>query len=90
VSEIEKRINVANATDEELESLKAMTEENLLRSAQSIDMFAMVESNRRLRVALHTEEHAIRVLTRWLVALTVVLVVLTLALVILGVRYSPI
>jgi hypothetical protein len=72
-------INLATATDEELERLKAMTDDELLRSAQTLDLFSVVESSRRLRDALHKEERAIK----WL---TVVLVFLTLILIALGIE----
>ena len=65
------------ATPRDLEFLKELTEDELLRESQSMDMFALVESNRRLKKALHAEETAIKNLTRWLVGLTVILVILT-------------
>jgi hypothetical protein len=72
---------IADASDEELERLKAMSEDDLLRSTLSIDQFAIVEATRRLRNALQTEERAIKRLTVWLVVLTTVLVILTVVLV---------
>jgi hypothetical protein len=66
-------------TDKELEELKALGDNNLLRSAKTLDHFAGVEASRRLRVA-----------TTWatvaMVALTIILVVLTAILVWLGLR----
>jgi len=70
-------IQLATATDEELTRLKAMTEDQLLRSAQTMDLFAVVESSRRLRVATTN-------LTVVLIVLTVILVILTGVLVWLG------
>ncbi len=82
MSDPEKNRNVANinlreATDEELEHLKTLTDDDLLRASSSLDLFAVTESMRRLKNALHSEELAIK----WL---TVVLVLLTLLLVWLG------
>ena len=71
-------LDLMNATDEELRRLKGITDEELLRYSRTLDLFAVVESMRRLRKALHKEETAIK----WL---TVVLVVLTVTLVILGI-----
>jgi hypothetical protein len=76
--------NLATATDEELASLKAMTDDDLLRAAQTLDLFAGVEASRRLREAMQKEEGATKRLTGVLVALTIVLVILTLILVWLG------
>jgi hypothetical protein len=73
------------ATDEQLAQLKRMTDDQLLRSAGTMDMFASVESTRRLREALHKEEAAIKWLTVVLVVFTLVLVVLTATLVWFGV-----
>jgi hypothetical protein len=69
-------INLTTATDEELERLKAMTDDELLRSAQTLDLFSVVESSRRLREALHKEERAIKWLTGVLVFLTLILIAL--------------
>ncbi len=69
-------LNLSKATDEELQRLKRMTDDDLLRSSQTLDLFAVVESNRRLREALHKEEKAIKWLTGILVILTVLLVYL--------------
>jgi hypothetical protein len=73
------------ATDEQLARLKAMSDDDLLRSAGTIDMFAGVEATRRLRTAVIDEEQAIKRLTRVLVWLTWVSLWLTLVLVALGV-----
>jgi hypothetical protein len=70
--------NLTTLTGEELERLKSMTDDELLRSAQTLDQFSVVESSRRLRKALHKEERAIK----WL---TVVLIILTLVLIVLGI-----
>jgi len=72
-------IQPATATDEELARLKAMTDDQLLRSAQTMDLFSVVESSRRLREALHKEERAIKWLTAVLVVLTVILIALGVA-----------
>ncbi|MGA7833182.1 MAG: hypothetical protein WCA21_19675 [Terracidiphilus sp.] len=61
-------------TDEELTRLKGMSDDDLLRSATTLDQFSGVESMRRLRVALQNEERAIKWLTGVLVLLTGVLV----------------
>ena len=74
-------VNLRSATNEELSRLKGLTDDELLRTSLTIDLFSVVESNRRLRVALHKEERAIK----WL---TVVLVVLTVILVVLGFKLS--
>ncbi len=72
-------INLREATDEDIERLKKMTDEELLRASSSLDLFAVVESMRRLKNALHREEKAIK----WL---TVVLAILTFLLVLLGIE----
>ncbi len=59
-----------------LARLKGMSDDELLRSSTSLDLFAVVESNRRLKVALHKEERAIKWLTGVPVILTVILVLL--------------
>ena len=69
--------NLATVTDEKLAQLKAMTDDELLRSAQTLDQFSVVESSRRLRRA--TER-----LTYVLIALNVIVVFLTCVLVWLG------
>ena len=85
-SRIDRNINLDAATDEELARIKAMTDDELLRSAQTLDLGSIVEATRRLRVALHNEERAIKRLTGVSVALAVILVVLTLVLIALGVE----
>ena len=77
---------VHHATEEDLRRLKGMSEDDLLRAATSIDVFSMVESMRRLKVALHKEERAIKWLTVVLIVLTVILVVLTVFLVLPEIR----
>jgi hypothetical protein len=72
-------INVREATDKELEGLKNMTDDELLRASTSLDLFSIAESMRRLKNALHSEEKAIK----WL---TVVLIILTLILIGLGIK----
>ena len=69
-------LNLRSATDEQLGLLKRMTDDDLLRSAASLDLFAVVESNRRLKLALHKEERAIKWLTAVLIVLTVILIFL--------------
>ncbi len=72
-------VDLVKATDDELDRLKKMTDDDLLRSSRTLDLFAVVESTRRLRLALHKEEKAIK----WL---TVVLVILTVILMLLGIE----
>jgi hypothetical protein len=72
-------INLREATDDQLESLKKLSDNELLRASQTLDLFSIAESMRRLRIALHREERAIK----WL---TVVLVIFTIVLVGLGVE----
>jgi hypothetical protein len=69
--------SLATVTDEKLAQLKAMTDDELLRCAQTLDQFSVVESSRRLRRA--TER-----LTYVGIALNVLLVLLTGVLVWLG------
>jgi hypothetical protein len=66
--------SLLKVTDEELTRLKEMSDDDLLRSATSLDQFSSVESMRRLRVALKNEERAIKWLTVVLVLFTGVLV----------------
>ena len=77
--------SLLKVTDEQLTQLKEMSDDNLLRSATTLDQFSGVESMRRLRVALRNEERAIKWLTGVLVFLTIILVLLTGVLVWLGV-----
>jgi hypothetical protein len=79
-----ENINLATASEEDLARLKAMSDDDLLRSALSPDLFAVVESSRRLREALHKEERAIKRLTAALLFFIVVLAVMTAVLVWLG------
>jgi hypothetical protein len=80
-----------HGTDEELASLKAMSDDDLLRSACSLDLFAGVEASRRLREGVQKEERATNRLTGVSVFLTIILVILTLILVWLGLRnHEPI
>jgi len=78
------KTNMMEITAEQLADLKAITDDEMLRAAGSLDMFAGVLSTLRLRDALHKEEIAIKRLTRWLVGLTWVLVGLTGVLIYLG------
>jgi hypothetical protein len=68
------RFHLRDATDEQLTRQKEMSDDDLLRCSQTLDLCAVTESNRRLRMALHKEEKAIKLLTLILVVLTVVLV----------------
>lgn len=72
-------INLRKATPEQLAKLKGLSDDDLLRSAGTLDICAVVEANRRLKNALITEEAAIKRLTFWLVILTAVLVLFGLA-----------
>jgi hypothetical protein len=72
-------IDLREATDQELERLKKMPDDELLRASTSLDLFAIAESMRHLKNALHSEEKAIK----WL---TVVLTVFTFLLVLLGIE----
>ena len=76
ILEIAAKTNLLHITDEQLAELKEIGDDDLLRAASSLDIFAAVESTRRLRHALHKEERAIKILTVALVVLTLVLVVL--------------
>jgi len=67
-------INLREATHQELERLKNMTDDELLRASSSLDLFAIAESMRRLKNALHSEEKAIKYLTVVLIILTAILV----------------
>jgi hypothetical protein len=52
-------MDLTNATDDQIANLKAMSDDDLIPSARSVDLSAVVESTRRLREALHKEERAI-------------------------------
>jgi len=80
-----------SGSDEDLARLKGITDNELLRCAQTLDMFSGVESTRRLREVMHKEEVAIKGLTqslvkftKWLFGFTIVLVGLTIVLVYQG------
>ena len=64
----------SDLTNEDLKVLKNISDDDLLRASTSLDMFAGVESMRRLRKALHREEKAIKWFTVVLVVLTIILV----------------
>lgn len=70
------QLKLSDGTDESLAELKAMSDDDLLRCASSVDMFSSVEATRRLRVALIQEETVIRRLTLVLVWFTAALFVL--------------
>jgi hypothetical protein len=67
-------IDLRKATDHELERLKKLTDDELLRASSTIELFALAESMRRLKNALHSEEKAIKWLTFVLAVLTILLV----------------
>ena len=67
-------IDLRKATDQELERLKKLTDDELLRASSTIELFALAESMRRLKNALHSEERAIKWLTFVLAVLTILLV----------------
>jgi hypothetical protein len=81
-----RRTLLSDASQDLIERLKSMSDDDLLRASGTLDLFAGVEANRRLRVALQREERVIVRLTWWLVALTGTLVVLTIVLVVVGLR----
>jgi hypothetical protein len=60
-------------SDEDLELLKKLRYDDILKISNSSDLFTIVESNRRLMERLSTEERAIKKLTRWLVSFTIAL-----------------
>jgi len=67
-------IDLRKVTGQELERLKKLTDDDLLRVSSTIDLFALAESMRRLKNALHSEERAIKWLTFVLAVLTILLV----------------
>ncbi len=71
-----RSVRIGEATSEDLQRLKSMSDDELLRCSMSLDLFAIAESTRRLRDALHREEKAIKWLTVVLVVLTLVLIML--------------
>ena len=62
--------------DEMLQRFKNLSDDEVLRASCSLDVFAIAESNRRLKNALISEERTIKKLTWVLVVLTFVLVIL--------------
>ena len=68
-------LNLREASSEQLEELRKLSEDDLLRASNSMDFFAVVEALRRHKVAIHSEEVAIKRLTWALFGATVVLVV---------------
>ena len=60
----------------DLAEIKTLSDDELRRSGQTEDMASLIESNLRLRDALHKEERAIRHLTFWLLVFTLVLVLI--------------
>lgn len=83
------KTDLLHISPEQLAELKNLSDDELLRCARTLDIFAAVESTRRLRIALHKEETAIKRLTVWLVVFTFVLIVLTGILIYLGIRALP-
>jgi hypothetical protein len=59
--------------DDELRMVRDATYEELMRASGTMHLVPVVESLRRLRESIHTEERAIKRLTWVLVVLTVVL-----------------
>lgn len=80
------KTDLLHISPEQLAELKNISDDELLRCARTLDIFAAVESTRRLRIALHKEETAIKRLTGWLVGFTVVLILLTGVLIYIGIR----
>ena len=66
--------NFRDLSVEQIDVLRGLSEDDLVRTANSMDNFAIVEALRRHRDALHSEEVAIKDLTWALVVLTVALV----------------
>lgn len=77
--------NLQDLTAEEMRRVIEAPDEELIRNSVSWQVGTVVESQRRLRVAIIAEERSIRRLTCWLVVFTIALVILTGALVCLGV-----
>jgi hypothetical protein len=73
--------NLATVSPETLARLKAMTDDELLRKAGTLDQFSVVESSRRLRRATERLTYVLIGLNVLLVVLTVILVILTIILV---------
>ncbi len=63
-----------------MRQIREASDDDLVRFAGAPSFVPAIEATRRLREAIRTEEHAIRRLTRWLVAFTIALVLLTAAL----------
>ena len=78
-------LHLRDAKDEDIKLVKEMSCDDLLRASSSLDLCAVAESMRRLRVALHTEEKAIKWLTLVLVILTAFVAFLTAVLLGLGI-----
>ena len=78
LSDLNKELQsgLRDASDDLINRLKHLDDDDLLRASQSLDLFAVVESNRRLRNALQREEKVIKNLTLVLVILTGILIVL--------------
>ena len=68
--------NLRDVSDEVLDRFKNISDDDVLRASGSLDAFAIVESNRRLKNALISEEKTIKGLTWLLVVLTIILVFL--------------
>ena len=68
-------LNLRQASDEDLERFKNLSDDDVLRASCTLDIFAIAESNRRLKNALISEEKTIKRLTWVLVVLTFILVI---------------
>ena len=68
--------DLRQVSDEDLERFKNLSDDDVLRASCTLDLFAIAESNRRLKNALISEEKTIKRLTWVLVVLTFILVIL--------------
>jgi hypothetical protein len=75
-------------SDEEFARLRTLSDDDLARVSDSRDFFSISESNRRLSSELQREAHSTRVLTAWVVALTVGVLIMTAVLVWVAVRHG--
>ncbi len=67
-----ENMGIVNLPDDKLEKIMKLPDIKILRASYSINNSAIVESNRRLRDALHNEEVAIKWLTFCLAIFTIV------------------
>ena len=75
--------NLGNATDEQVGAIQVVSDDDLFRAANTLDLGAVIESNRRLRKAITEAKNSTDQYSARIVWLTWALVILTVALIVI-------